>query len=69
MAKFKSTDNKIHRLASTSGHVAFIGPDYREIPKELEKQALAKGCVSPKMKEHLKTEDEGAKTNTKAKKK
>jgi len=42
--KFKSPTDLPIRIASTSGHVALIGPEWQEIPTSLHHEAILSGC-------------------------
>lgn len=43
--KFRCPNNTPIRVASTSGHVAIVGTEFRELPPSLHAEALAKGCI------------------------
>jgi hypothetical protein len=43
--KFRCPNNTPIRVASTSGHVAIVGPEFRELPESLHAEALTKGCI------------------------
>lgn len=49
MEEFKTTNGKTVRLASRSGHVVTVGPEWRPVPEPLIPQALAARCVSKGM--------------------
>lgn len=43
--KFRCPNNIPIRVASTTGHIAIVGPEFRELPAALHADALAKGCI------------------------
>jgi len=43
-------------LASTSGHVIIVGPEFIEVPVHLEPEAHAQGCLSEEMYEAVQGE-------------
>lgn len=43
--KFRSPNVTPVRVASTHGHVAIVGSEWRELPEVLHAEALAKGCI------------------------
>lgn len=44
--KFRSRDENVRRITDPSGHVAIVGPVWRELPEFLHNVALAAGCIS-----------------------
>lgn len=47
--KFKSPTEKPVYVASTTSVCAWVGPEYRELPACLHREALAKGCITDNM--------------------
>jgi hypothetical protein len=43
------TKGEVIRLASTSGHIVLVGDEFTEVPKHMESEAFAKGCVSEEL--------------------
>jgi hypothetical protein len=43
--KFKSPNKTPIRVASTHGHIAIVGPEWKELPEVLHGEAIARGCV------------------------
>lgn len=43
--RVKSRDGEEKRIALTSGHIAIIGAEWRELPENLKNHAYAAGCV------------------------
>lgn len=49
--KFRSPDEAILHVANTKGHAARIGPEWRELPALLHKDAIAAGAITSNMSE------------------
>jgi len=47
--KFRSPTDEVLHVASTSGHAARIGPEWRELPAILHKAAIAEGAITSNM--------------------
>lgn len=47
--KFRSPDETTIHVAITGGHAARVGPEWRELPPILHKQAIALGCITNNM--------------------
>lgn len=43
--KFRSPNSTPIRVASTHGHVAIVGPEWRSLPDVLHGEAISKGCI------------------------
>lgn len=46
--KFRSGNDGEVRVATTAGHVAMVGPEWRELPEPLQSAALIAGCECDK---------------------
>lgn len=57
--KFRSRDGSTVRLAMTSGHVALVGKEFRELPQMYWSDAYAKGCISDDMSAEAQGSDTG----------
>lgn len=44
--KFRSPTDQPIRVALTTGHVAVVGSEWRELPTHMHREALAAGCES-----------------------
>lgn len=49
--KFKSPSNKPVYIALLSGHSAYVGNEWRELPLLMHREALAAGCITDNMDE------------------
>lgn len=47
--KFRSPADEPVHVAVLSGHAALVGPDWRELPPILHRQAIADGCITDNM--------------------
>lgn len=47
--KFRSPGEKPVYVCLLSGHAAWIGPEWRELPLPLHAEAIAKGCITDNM--------------------
>ena len=47
--KFKSPSNKPVYIALLSGHSAYVGNEWRELPLLMHREALAAGCITDNM--------------------
>lgn len=47
--RYKTLDGSVKRVASTSGHVVMVGDKFVEVPKHMEAEARALGCISEEM--------------------
>lgn len=47
--RFRSPDESVIHVAITGGHAARVGPEWRELPPILHKQAIALGCITDNM--------------------
>lgn len=43
--KFRSPRNTPVRVASTTGHIAIVGPEFKELPQALHEEAMRVGCI------------------------
>lgn len=57
--RYKKIGNNTARLASTSGHVVIVGPEFVEVPIHLEPEAHAQGCLSEEMYDAVRGEVPG----------
>ena len=59
MEKFKSITGKNVRIASTSGHVVIVGPDFVAVPDDLAGEAMAAGLLPESIYNEAKKAAEG----------
>ena len=58
MEEFKTMDGSFKRLASTSGHVVVVGPDWTPVPEVLVEEALRARCVPKSLLESKPAEED-----------
>jgi hypothetical protein len=47
--QFKSPSENVIHVATRQGHAARVGPEWRDLPPILHKEAIAAGCITSNM--------------------